>query len=62
MTIDAKSDLKPLLSTAKAHVTPALARLHDHIVVKGDGAKVWDEDGNEFLDFTAGIGVTNLGQ
>lgn len=58
----AQSDLKPLLEQGRKHVTPALTRLHDHILVKGQGAQVWDEEGNEFLDFTAGIGVTNLGQ
>ncbi len=30
-------------------------------VVKGEGAKVWDEDGNEYLDFVAGWAVNNLG-
>lgn len=30
-------------------------------LVKGVGSKVWDADGNEFLDFTAGIAVTNIG-
>ena len=28
---------------------------------KGRGSLVWDEVGNEYLDFTSGIGVTNLG-
>lgn len=56
------ANLSTLLATGKKHVTPALARLHDHILVKGQGTKVWDEEGNEYIDFTAGIGVTNLGQ
>ncbi len=30
-------------------------------LVKGQGAKVWDEDGNEYLDFVAGWAVNNLG-
>lgn len=29
--------------------------------VKGEGVRLWDEDGREFLDFTAGIGVVNVG-
>lgn len=31
------------------------------ILVKGKGARVWDADGREYLDFLAGIGVNNLG-
>lgn len=31
------------------------------VIVKGDGTKVWDEDGKEYLDFTAGWAVNNLG-
>ena len=30
-------------------------------MAKGDGMKVWDTDGNEYLDFFAGIAVTNVG-
>jgi len=30
-------------------------------LVKGEGTKVWDADGNEYLDFLAGIAVTNIG-
>ena len=30
-------------------------------IVKGQGTKVWDEDGKEYLDFTAGWAVNNLG-
>ncbi|MFZ2051111.1 MAG: aspartate aminotransferase family protein [Solirubrobacteraceae bacterium] len=29
--------------------------------VRGEGAKLYDEHGNEYLDFLCGIGVTNLG-
>ena len=30
-------------------------------IAEGQGAKVIDADGNEFLDFVAGISVCNLG-
>ncbi len=30
-------------------------------LVKGQGARVWDEDGREYLDFVAGWAVNNLG-
>lgn len=29
--------------------------------VRGQGSKLWDEAGREYLDFTSGIAVTNLG-
>jgi len=31
------------------------------VVDKGEGIKVWDEEGNEYLDFLAGIAVNALG-
>ena len=30
-------------------------------LVRGQGAKVWDDEGNEYLDFIAGWAVNNLG-
>lgn len=30
-------------------------------LVKGEGTRVWDADGNEYLDFLAGIAVLNVG-
>ena len=35
--------------------TPPLALDH------GDGVRVWDVDGNEYLDFVGGIAVSSLG-
>jgi predicted acetylornithine/succinylornithine family transaminase len=29
--------------------------------VRGEGARLWDEQGNEYLDFLCGIGVTSVG-
>lgn len=31
------------------------------VPAKAKGAKVWDIDGNEFIDFVAGVGVSNTG-
>lgn len=30
-------------------------------LVRGSGAKIWDVDGNEYLDFCSGIAVTSIG-
>jgi acetylornithine/N-succinyldiaminopimelate aminotransferase len=44
---------------------------HDHVIgtyarnpvqfVRGEGVRLWDEDGEEYLDFLAGISVLNVG-
>jgi predicted acetylornithine/succinylornithine family transaminase len=43
----------------KQYVIPTYAP--ELALVKGAGAKVWDADGNEYLDFLAGIAVLNVG-
>lgn len=30
-------------------------------IVRGKGSKLWDDEGKEYLDFTSGLAVTNLG-
>lgn len=46
----------------REHVTNGLGRLKDHVIVKGSGLDLYTSEGEKILDFTAGIGVTNLGQ
>ncbi len=46
----------------REHVSHGLGRMRDLVVVKGEGLDVYTADGRKYLDFTAGIGVTNLGQ
>jgi len=31
------------------------------VLVRGEGSRVWDQDGKEYLDFVSGIAVCNLG-
>ena len=31
------------------------------VLERGEGAKLWDTDGKEYLDFAAGIAVNSLG-
>tara|TARA_B100001750_G_scaffold244743_1_gene262780 strand:+ start:241 stop:1428 length:1188 start_codon:yes stop_codon:yes gene_type:complete len=38
-----------------------VARRQPVVIVKGEGTIVWDEDDKEYLDFTAGWAVNNLG-
>lgn len=51
------SDLK---TTDKECIVNSYGRF-DIAIVKGKGAKCWDPDGNEMIDFTSGIGVNCLG-
>ncbi|KIR67649.1 4-aminobutyrate transaminase [Cryptococcus bacillisporus CA1873] len=45
----------------REHVSHGLGRIKDHVIVKGEGLNLHTADGKKLLDFTAGIGVTNLG-
>ena len=38
-----------------------VARRQPVVIQRGQGCRVWDVDGTEYLDFTAGWAVTNLG-
>ena len=38
-----------------------VARRQPIVIVRGQGARVWDEDGKEYLDFTSGWAVNSLG-
>jgi 4-aminobutyrate aminotransferase len=42
-------------------LSPVWSRANDLVAVRGEGAYLYEEDGNAYLDFTTGIGVTNTG-
>lgn len=44
-----------------SHLSPLLAQTSSVTAVKGEGAYLYDADGNRYLDFTSGIGVTGTG-
>lgn len=48
------------LSQGLDRLLPAYARA-DLTLVRGEGARVWDSEGREYLDFGAGIAVVGLG-
>jgi 4-aminobutyrate aminotransferase len=47
--------------TTVSHLSPVWARASHILARRGEGAYLWDEDGNRYMDFTCGIGVTNTG-
>ena len=44
-----------------AHVMQTYAGRYDVAFVRGAGARLWDSEGNEYLDFLSGIAVASLG-
>jgi predicted acetylornithine/succinylornithine family transaminase len=52
--------LAELQALERASVIPSYARQPVEFV-RGSGTRLWDDAGNEYLDFLCGISVTNLG-
>jgi len=48
------------MDLADKYLFPTYKRSHV-VLVRGEGCRVWDEDGKEYLDFVAGIAVCALG-
>lgn len=44
-----------------SNLAKAVPHLLDSIIVRGEGAYLWDHNDRRYLDFTSGIGVTNTG-
>jgi 4-aminobutyrate aminotransferase len=52
---------KALLARDAKVVSPSYPRDYPFVMERGEGAEVWDVDGNRFIDFAAGIAVTSTG-
>ncbi|MFH1567772.1 MAG: aspartate aminotransferase family protein [Gemmatimonadota bacterium] len=50
-----------LLALSRQYEPPCMADQVPLVWDHGEGVRVWDVDGNEYLDFTSGVLVTNLG-
>ena len=53
-------DNSTLISDAELHVAPTYGR-YPIALLRGEGCRVWDADGKEYLDFVSGLAVCNLG-
>ena len=49
-----------VMAAARAAVLPTYARA-DVTIVRGEGCRVWDDEGRSYLDFGGGIAVVGLG-
>ena len=52
---------RALLSLDTKYISHSYTRAYPFFMERGQGAYVWDVDGNAFLDFTSGIAVTSTG-
>ncbi|OKO83676.1 4-aminobutyrate--2-oxoglutarate transaminase [Bradyrhizobium sp. AS23.2] len=57
----AQSTAAELAALRHANVPRGVLTAHPITVARAQGAHVWDVDGNQYLDFVAGIGVLNVG-
>ncbi len=55
-----RSDVEQKLGTARTCLFPNY-RPYPLIFERGDGCRVWDSEGREYVDFVAGIATCNLG-
>ena len=53
-------DTKRMIELSDKHLM-AFTKRQPVALVRGEGSRVWDSDGKEYLDFTGGISVTALG-
>jgi 4-aminobutyrate aminotransferase/(S)-3-amino-2-methylpropionate transaminase len=62
MSRSSTESVSATLAARRAAAIPrGLAVAHPIAVARAEGARVWDADGHEYLDFAAGIGVLNVG-
>jgi len=52
---------KEILARDSQVLSPSYARDYGFVMERGQGAEVWDVDGNRFIDFAAGIAVNSTG-
>jgi 4-aminobutyrate aminotransferase len=50
-----------VLAKDDQYISPSYTRGYPLVIAKGEGVKVTDVDGNQFMDFTSGIAVCNTG-
>ncbi len=60
MVKEVYEDWRTLLEAEKTLDTGVYTK-HDLLLVRGQGARVWDAEGNEYIDCVGGYGVANLG-
>jgi len=52
--------MKDLIDKSESYIFPTYTRL-PIVLTRGEGMKVWDSEGKDYLDFVSGIAVLNVG-
>jgi len=52
---------RSIINRDKKVISTSYTRGHPLVVGNGIGANIWDVDGNQYIDFTSGIAVANVG-
>lgn len=50
-----------LVARREMHVPRGITNSHPIFIERAEGARMWDVDGKEYIDFAGGIGVMNVG-
>ncbi|NTU80233.1 MAG: 4-aminobutyrate--2-oxoglutarate transaminase [Chloroflexales bacterium] len=58
---DTEARTAGLLAARAEHVARGVGNAHPIVVGRAEGARMWDVDGKEYIDFVGGIGVLNVG-
>src|SRR5258708_2742636 len=58
---DRETRTPELIKLREENVPRGISTAHPIFAVRGEGARLWDVDGNEYIDFVGGIGVLNVG-
>jgi 4-aminobutyrate aminotransferase len=60
MTVEQRTESERLLAAREQHVARGVATT-PLVVARAEGARVWDVDGREYIDFAGGLGCQNTG-
>jgi 4-aminobutyrate aminotransferase/(S)-3-amino-2-methylpropionate transaminase len=61
MTASVAEESEMLLERRTRHVARGVTTAHPIFAVRAQGSSLWDASGKEYLDFTGGLGVLNVG-
>lgn len=56
-----ESRQEALVARREMHVPRGITNAHPIFIERAEGARMWDVDGKEYIDFAGGIGVMNVG-
>ena len=61
MAVESRTETERIAAARERYVARGVAT-PPLVVARAEGARVWDVDGKEYVDFAGGLGCHNLGQ